>query len=216
MHIKKKNLFLITALFFTFAMFFTAKVSAQTKPSIGIEPSELSVGVGDEFTVNITAADWEEPGVFSHELYLYYNTTYLNATDAEIPSDHWLKPTQGPYNIFIVDGGTINNTEGFASFAATLLAPELGKTGGGILAQVTFTVIQGPSTGNITSYLELEDSILVDPNAVQIPPENYDVNPTSVIIPEFSAIAMLIALFTITATIILLKTKRNSLKLSNN
>jgi len=75
-----------------------------------------------------------------------------------------------------VDSGTINQTGGFVSFAATLMADEPGKTGEGTIATITFKIIKAPSTGqNISCTLELADVLLADPSALAIPQDQYDV-----------------------------------------
>jgi len=169
--------------------------NAQEQPTgaLAIEPSQIFAGVGENFTVAINAVDWTEPGVYSYEFRVKYNTTWLNATSAEIPENHWLKPSLKPSNIFIVDAGTIDRDSGYVSFAATLLGDEPGKTGNGTIAEVTFQAINGPATGNITSLIELTDIILVNPSAQEIPPENYTIGSANVVIPEFSLIYLLVA-----------------------
>jgi len=144
--------------------------SASGKMRIYVEP-ENSVAVAyATFKVNVSIADVPDPGVFSYEFKLYYNNTLLNATKAEIPPDHWLKPSLKPTYIFIVDPGTINQSQGYVSFAVTLLAPEPGKTGNGTLATVTF---RAQETGG--SNLTILSPILVPPACGPWMPEEYDV-----------------------------------------
>jgi len=157
--------------------------ASPQKPKIYVDPdtntfSTETTSVGTEFIVSVKTADWDEPGVFSYEFKLCYDNTMLEAVGAEIPEGHWLSPSQSAYNIFIVDGGTINNTGGVVSFAATLLGDELGKTGGGTLSTITFKITQAPSSGqNFSCTLELlaGDVILVNPSATEIPPDQYDI-----------------------------------------
>jgi len=100
----------------------------------------------------------------------------LEAVSAEIPEDHWLKPELKPSNIFIVDSGTINQTAGWVSFAVTLLGDEPGKTGNGTIANIKFKITTAPPTGqNLSCTLELSDVLLVDPSALPIPPDAYQV-----------------------------------------
>ena len=119
--------------------------------------------------MNITVTNMGSPGIYSFEFKIYYNNTLLNATSAQIPEDQLLKPSK-PGNIFIVDPGTINQDQGFVSFAATLLGDESGKAGSGTLATVTFKSL---ARGNGT--LEIRDLTLVDPNATPIPQSEYTV-----------------------------------------
>ncbi|MEM3731650.1 MAG: dockerin type I domain-containing protein [Candidatus Bathyarchaeia archaeon] len=171
---------LILSLITAFVMLPTLKASPE-KPKIYVYPEKnefftATTSVGYEFKVSIMAADWTAPGVFSYELKLYYDKTMLEAVRAEIPTGHWLTPTKKPTNIFIVDPGTINQEQGYVSFAATLLSPEEGKTGGGTMAEVTLKITKAPAAGeNLTCPLELKDVILVNPEATEIPKDQYEI-----------------------------------------
>ncbi|MEM3731329.1 MAG: cohesin domain-containing protein [Candidatus Bathyarchaeia archaeon] len=176
-----KIFYILTILTLLLALFpIIHTTTAQAKPKVYVEPKDNifytdTTSVGYEFTVSIMAADWPEPGVFSYELKLAYDKTMLEATKAEIPDGHWLTPSLKPGNIFIVDGGTINQEAGYVSFAATLLSPEPGKTGQGTIAKVTLKIIKAPpAAGKLSCLLELKDVILVDPAATEIPKANYD------------------------------------------
>lgn len=171
-----------------------ARAMGQTA-TVGITPSATTnVYPGDEVTVNVTVTNMPSPGIYSYELKLYYNNTLLEVKNAEIPPDHMLKPTLKPGNIFIVDSGTDNQTEGYVMFAVTLLTDEPGKTGNGTLTTITF---EGLARGTAT--LEIRDIILVDPNAVKIPETDYNLQTGSItIIPEFT-VAVLITAFLITS-----------------
>jgi len=156
--------------------------ASPEQPKIYVDPelnefSTITTSVGDEFTISVMAADWSEPGVFSYQFKLSYNNTMLEAVAAVIPDGHWFTPTSGvPPGIFIVDPGTINHEEGFVSFGVTLLAPETGKTGSGTIVTITLRITTAPATGqNISSSLELKELILADPEANQIPSEQYEV-----------------------------------------
>jgi len=198
----KRNILAVAALLLICACMSVPKAFAQ-KASLNVEPQEGVISnIGEELTVNITIKDLPSPGMFGYELKLYFDTTYLNATKAEIPSGHFMTPTD-PTKIFIVDPGTINNTLGRVSFALTLLAPEGGKTGTGILCKVTF---QGKAVG--VSPLTFTDVILVDPDAVEIPKANYDINDGQItVIPEFSTVLMVLLFLVVTVSAIMLKKK---------
>jgi hypothetical protein len=150
------------------------------KPAVYVDPKTNSfltstTSVGTNFTVSIKAANWTTPDVFSYQLTLYYNNTLLEAVDAKIPDDHWLKPAK-PANIFVVDGGTINQTLGFVSFAVTLLSDEQGKVGAGTISTITFSIIQAPPAGgNVSCPLEIKDIILVDSATNEIPSDQYNI-----------------------------------------
>ncbi len=150
------------------------------KPTIYVDPKDnvfytSNSPVGTNFTISIKAVNFTEPGVFSYEFKLYYDNTMLEAVEASIPDGHWLTPAT-PTNIFKVDPGTINHTEGFVSFAVTLLGSEAGKTGDGTLTTIKFTITQAPpAEQNLSSTLELSDMILVDPEATAIPTDEYNI-----------------------------------------
>jgi hypothetical protein len=136
---------------------------------VSVTPASATVGIGAEVVINITVTDMAAPGVYSYQFKLTYNNTVLNATKAEIPADHMLKPSS-PSNIFIVDPGTISQADGFVTFAVTLLSTEAGKTGSGTLVTVHF---RGLAEGNST--VTLSELTLVDPSASEIPASSYTV-----------------------------------------
>jgi hypothetical protein len=156
------------------------RVQAQ-KASVYVDPknnvfSVDTTPVGTNFTISIKASDWPSPGVFSYQLELDYNNSLLEAVEASMPTDHWLKPSV-PTGIFVVDPGTINQTLGTVTFAATLLGSEAAKTGSGTIATITFKITQAPTVGNLSSTLSLPPSktIFVDPNSLEIPQTEYDI-----------------------------------------
>ena len=160
-------------------------VAGQARQKILVDPAENifytdTTSVGTSFTVGIKAADWVEPGVFAWQFIFQYDPTMLEAVAAEVPDGHWLTPTIKPSNVFIVDSGTIDVEKGTVSFSVALLAPELGKTGGGTLATVTLKITAAPQAGkSLTCSLGLKDIIMVNPEAVEIPPADYDVVPAA-------------------------------------
>jgi parallel beta-helix repeat protein len=107
-------------------------------------------------------ADWFSPGVFSYEIRVCYNNTLLNAVEAEIPEGHWLTPND-PQKIFVAYAGVINNDEGYVDFSVTLIEPELGKTGGGVIAEITFNCLSPGET-----VLDLCNVMLVKPDLLTI------------------------------------------------
>jgi hypothetical protein len=151
------------------------------KPKIYVDPkdnifSTSSKPVGSNFTISIKAANWTEPGVYSYEFKLFYNSSMLEAVEAVIPDGHWLTPTLSAGNISKVDPGTINQTEGYVSFAATLLGEEPGKIGNGTISTITFKITEAPPTDQtISCSLEIVNATLRDPDGTQIPSDQYDV-----------------------------------------
>jgi hypothetical protein len=147
---------------------------------IFVDPAENifytdTTSVGTEFTVDVMAVDWVDPGVLGYEFKLSYDNTMLEAVAAAIPDGHWLTPEGAPTSFFPVDSGTINHAEGLVSFAATLLSPEPGKTGGGVIATITLQITAAPALGEtLECDLAIVEAILVDPTATEIPPASYD------------------------------------------
>jgi PKD repeat protein len=133
----------------------TYEQNGELNASILVDPTEnIGIPIFQDFTINVTVANITD--LFSYEFKLVYNNTILNATDAIIPTDHFLKPNK-PGNIFLVDPGTINQSSGKVAFAATLLGDESGKNGSGTLATIKFHVI-----GKGECYLVFNDTVLVD------------------------------------------------------
>lgn len=162
-------------------LMFQQNVAAQERPKIFVDPTENiyytdTTAVGFEFNVSIMSADWSAPGVFGFQFELGYDNSMLEAVAAVIPEGHWFTPTSGvPPGIFVVDPGTINHEEGYVSFGASLLAPEEGRTEGGIIAIVTLRITATPDMGKtLECALELQNMVLPDPSAVEIPADSYD------------------------------------------
>jgi hypothetical protein len=130
---------------------------------ICLSPQPLLVEEGSLFSVWINISNVESPGIYGYQLTLYYDPNLLRATSASIPEHHFLTPSS-PSNVFIIDGGTIDNEQGKVSFAVSLLLSEEGKTGSGALASVEFMAV---SQGNFS--LTFGDVILVDPECNEIP-----------------------------------------------
>jgi len=179
----KTKVFLPILLILFMTITIPMSLAQASKPKLYVDPqnntfSTTTTPVGTNFTVSIKAADFPSPGVFSYQVELDYNSSVLQAVAAQIPTDHWLKPS-APSGIFVVDPGTINQTRGSVTFAATLLGAESPKTGSGTISTVTFTITQAPTTGNITSTLLLPPdpalTILVDPDSNPIPQTQYDI-----------------------------------------
>jgi hypothetical protein len=175
---KRTTVGTVLALLFTstFALVLGVPFAFGQGAKVGVSPPEVTTRLGREMTVNVTVTDVGEPGIYSYEFKLYYNQTLLTPTSASIPEDHFLKPSK-PANIFIVDPGTINQDQGFVSFAVTLLGDEPGKTGSGTLGTI---VLKSNARGNTT--LEIRDLVLVDPSATPIPTTEYTVENGTVII----------------------------------
>jgi hypothetical protein len=185
-----------------FTACFASKTLATTADSVNVVSSATTVGLGQTVTVNVTITNVGAPGIYGYQLQLTYNNTLLNATSATIPSDHMLKPTI-PTNIFTVDPGTINQSEGYVTFALTMLGTEAGKTGSGTLVTVTFT---GLLLGTSTVDLPNAELIVVDVDTQPI--SGYTINPTTLqVIPEFTIAVLMAALVVTSAVTVALRKK---------
>lgn len=194
--------FIVIATFFLASL--ASSVLAQTF-AVTVVPSTNSIQLDEEVIVNVTVSNVPDPGLYSYELKLYYNNTLLNATKAEAPDDHFLKPSLSSTNIFWVDTGTINQSRGFVSFAVTLLGAEEGKLGSGRLVTVTF---KGLAVGDSVLQLPSADLILVDGGTTPKEMTGYSNNPATVqIVPEFAVITMMAILVAMSGAAVMLKKK---------
>jgi len=135
--------------------------------------------VGSNFTVSVKSADWTSPGVYSYQLTLLYNNTLIEAVATEFPKNHWLEPSTPIIYRFLIEGPPnpdIRQDQGLVDAAFTLLGEEFGRTGGGTLFTVAFKIMQIPPKGeNLSCTLELENVIMVDPDAEAFPSDQYDI-----------------------------------------
>jgi len=142
---------------------------APTGFVVYVNPQHNSERVNHVFSINISVADVPDPGLWAYEFKVYYNKSLLEPLSVEIPAGHFLEPVLSPDNLFLVDSGTINRTEGTVSFAATLVNPEPGKTGNGALANIAFVVVApGNCILTIGGYLT-DQPKFVDGNGDPIP-----------------------------------------------
>jgi parallel beta-helix repeat protein len=113
---------------------------ADDLPVVYVDPAKSEALVGSTFTVNVGIANVSH--LFSYQFTLYYDTDLLDAVGVRLPKGHMLTPVD-PANIWIVDlkaKDDFNFTHGTVSVAVTLLNPELGKSGNGVLATISFYV----------------------------------------------------------------------------
>jgi len=100
-----------------------------------IEPNTTAVPLGSSFTVNITAVQWSTENSDGWEAYLRYNTTYLNVTGIDTPSN-LPSPNNGPPDWYPVPGvyglsnPGYNNTEGilYVGYSPAPGSPKLNET----------------------------------------------------------------------------------------
>lgn len=173
--------------------------NAQTI-AINVDPSQLTVDVGQTCTVTINITNVEEPGVFAHEFELHFDNTLLNITAATYPSDNFIAkdlPAGIPIFYSLTDAATIAeaNANGYISFGASpLVDPSSvgGRTGSGVLVIVNFTGI-----GVGSSTLEIKEVGLLDPEGNKI--TQYTVNNGVIeVVPEFTLALLVFAFLSIT------------------
>lgn len=154
------------------AMSFCSVVPAAfaQNATVNVVPASATIGINGILVVNVTVSNVQTPTLFSYQLELHFDPAILEAVSAEVPTGHFMTPVS-PGKIFVVDSGTINSDAGSISFAVTLLAPEAGKTGNGVLCTATF---KGKAEGQ--SSLSLENVILVDVDANNFPAGSYVLN----------------------------------------
>jgi hypothetical protein len=182
-------------------------ISAAPAGRVYVDPSSIEFStdptqpnyraVGDNFTVNITAADFVDPGVYAYQFKLYYDNTILEATAVVLPEGHFLTPAPGEEPLFVTEL-EIYHTEGYVSAALTSMGDVLkNKTGSGVLATITFN-----ATGIGSCALDISDTILLDPDITEIPHDIIDGNVT--VVPEFppSLIIPLFILVTLAAAVL--------------
>lgn len=171
---------------------------------INVDPSYLQVDIATTptFTVSINITDVEEPGLYGYELKLFFDTTLLNITKADIeyPDGHFLDWTDNfPTPIII------NYDQGYVLLGGILLGDVGGTTGSGVLATAEFT---GLDLGD--ALLEIRDVTLLDPDGQEM---DYTVNDGVIdIIPEFTPALMIFLLVTMTIVAIMLRKLTPSMK----
>lgn len=100
---------------------------------VSVKPVKTTAGrLGKTFDVNVTISD--VTNLYAYEFKLGYNTTLLDATRVRNGTFFPLPPKSWVAKM------AVNDTAGVVWVAVTLLAPELPKSGSGVLARITFNV----------------------------------------------------------------------------
>jgi len=171
--VKVSFITLILMMSLSFAVF---PIQGQGTPKVSVVPgdnifSTETTFVGDTFTVNIATSGWEDPGLYSFELKLYYDNTLLNATDAIFPSDYFFSWAGDDLFKVPID---INREIGYVLFGLTLLGDLPGSTGSGVLGTVTFEIITAPPVAkSVSCDLRINNIIFLDPDGNTV--ADYDV-----------------------------------------
>jgi parallel beta-helix repeat protein len=133
--------------------------SIEGETVVYVDPQTCYAALGSTFRVNISIAN--VVNLTGYQFGLYYDTTLLDGVEVKLPAGHFLEPVD-PVNIWIVEleiEDDFNSTHGRVSAALSLLYPECGNDGSGVLATITFHVIK---SGNCTLDLHEPRTIFVE------------------------------------------------------
>jgi hypothetical protein len=163
-----------------------------------LDPQTQTVdAIGNSFTINVRIADVSN--LYGYDFKLFYDSTVMNGTKALKGS---FLESSGT-TIFLVRNLTdhYDSTQGFLWITCSLMGPSSGSSGSGVLATIQFNSVA--ATGS--TLLHLQDSALSDNTGSPIP---HDVaNGTVTIIPEFTSLAMLLALIVVSLFILVFRKK---------
>jgi len=139
---------------------------------IGFSPEEANIGVGYNFTINVTIANVTD--LFSWQVALYYRNDILEATEA----------TEGPFlktggdTLFVTSpsetGGVWNDynaTHGRIFLGCTILGDLPGVNGSGVLATIKF---KATALGCCILKLDRKETIVIDSDQNSMLPEVRD------------------------------------------
>ena len=165
---KKKMLSLCLALMLILSanMILLTYASPATTGSLYVHPASIQFStdpeapnyaeVGDTFDVNVTVADFVEPGLFAYAFRIHYNPAILGVVGFHRPADHFFAPDFTPVS-------NADPTAGWLEIGASLLGAALGRTGSGVLVTVTFNITAAPPLAGVLScILEVEDTGFLD------------------------------------------------------
>lgn len=146
-----RKILITTVMLQLFAMALTATVKAAPDPVVSVMPATVSIpNVGDTATVDINITGVATPNLYAYEIKVWFLNSILNCTAANVtrPAGHFLQPVD-PLNQNVVRwevNATYNATHGRIWVAFTLLNPELGRSGDGILFRIAFTGVGAGTT----------------------------------------------------------------------
>lgn len=145
-------------------------------PEIYIDPAATIIDtdtyhLGDTFEIAVYVK--EVTDLYAYEFKLRFDNTTLELMSATRPAGHFLEPVLDPANYFVpvwkkmlLPGPSATTQD--AHLGYTLLAPETGRTGGGVLVVLTFKITaEPPWNGQILNYFDLWDTKLA--NTVPVP-----------------------------------------------
>jgi hypothetical protein len=118
----------------------------QAIANVSVLPSPIYARAGQQVMVDLNVSD--VANLLAYDISIWYANSFANATAVVRPVGHFLEPSN-PANEFVVKWeikNDYNATHGRIWLGYTLLAPEVGRSGSGILARVTFLIKTGGSS----------------------------------------------------------------------
>ncbi len=203
-NLKKLSLstILIAMILLTFAMAFTPKVKADGTV-VSVEPATVDIAaVGQTQTVDITVTD--VTNLYAYEMKIWYLSSIVNTTTGNVtrPAGNFMEPQLDPGNYYAgpkwLANNTQNATNGMIWVSYTLLAPEVGRNGSGILLRINFTGVQVGSTPIVLNNYPGTAGPVNLANTVPEPITHTATNGTINVIPE---ITMLLPIFAVTSLV---------------
>lgn len=201
-NLKKLSLstILIAMILLTFAMAFTPQVKANG-PVVSVEPATVDIAaVGQTQTVdiNVTAVT----NLFAYEIKIWYLNSTVNTTAGNVirPSGHFLEPLNPAKQFEVIweVNNAFNATHGRVYVSFTLLSPEFGRNGSGILLRINFTGVQVGLTPIVLANYPGENGPVILVDTVAETMVHTATNGAINVIPE---IMMLLPIFAVTSLI---------------
>jgi hypothetical protein len=145
------------------AMLLFPSVSSSTTV-IAVDPEYSTfytdaTAVGDTFVVRVNITDVTD--MFAYEVKIRFQNDTLRGLSASRPTGHFLEPTVSPSNYFVPvwQLKDDNATHQYYHLGYTLLAPETGETGSGVLIEIEFQILKAPEGATpILSLIDLFDT----------------------------------------------------------
>lgn len=167
---------LIVAALVLFALPMDVKANSTTTVSIDPTNSIFNVWatpINSTFTINVTVTDVID--LWNWQAVLCFNTSMLHCIDAIVPTD-------SPFNFPIKGLVIIDNVTGYVIMGASQIGTAPGVNGSGVLATMTFKIIDAPTTQgeSLTSNFTFCEAIhgsppqpfntfLADPDIIEMP-----------------------------------------------
>lgn len=190
-------------------------VSAAPTPQILISPSSASLNIGQVFTATVNLTDF--PNLIGYQLVLKYDGNLLNLTNLWFPNNNVFSG-QNAQTVWSNDTGAAGDTVDHLNYTVaggTLIGNGSVSVSNGVLCEANFTAVNGglatiqvcttdapAHDGSVTWHTFCEDSSNTENDV-------FTTNTGSVtVIPEFTAIALLMMLPILGAAVLIARKKR--------